>query len=157
MIRKLENGVSKITRLVLFLCCMDKGLCSDIMLDSYDCENSLLTNLVPTPCITGLKNESMVMEGFHLIYYSEQKQVRTGFRCTIHVKLETWYCGASSHIHLLDVPKTYMHILNKQECMDAYEEKRVKLFGIIYEVNLNETEIFENDEWDYFIGNYSRG
>ncbi len=53
MIRKSENGVLKMTRLVIFFCCMDKGLCSDIMLDSYDCENSLQTNLVPTPCITG--------------------------------------------------------------------------------------------------------
>ncbi|MCP4159384.1 MAG: hypothetical protein GY760_04885, partial [Deltaproteobacteria bacterium] len=110
-----------------------------ITLDAFDCNSEMVKTMVPSPCMSQLREDFSDSLNLHLIYEAGVRQVRKGLRCTIKIKMETYLCGTYSHLHLLDVPHSYYHFMKKQECEDAYENKRIDLFGKTYEIKVNET------------------
>ena len=135
--RKHDNSPANFARYV-FVINFIMG-CQGFNIDAFNCNSESEITMVPSPCMAPLRESFSDLTNLHLIYETSSKQVRKGIRCSVKVKLDSYLCGTYSHIHLLDIPRIYHHFLGKQECEDAYDNKRIDLFGKTYEIKINET------------------
>lgn len=105
-------------------------------LQGYDCDNPVDHVLVPSPCVkqTGRNSESRY-SGW--IAYRAQDTMVQGLRCNVEVRLQSYYCGSNSHVHLLETPTIRQVALSPEECNQVFKTKSINLYNRLYSVEPN--------------------
>ena len=109
---------------------------SQHVVEGYDCTKPLEHVLVPSPCVSqeGRQTESKY-SGW--IAYNAQDTIVKGLRCTVEVHLQPYYCGANSHVHLLETPIVKQVSLSPEECNNVYKTKSLNIYNRLYSVEPN--------------------
>ena len=101
-------------------------------LKAYDCQDPV-HELIPSPCLTQVTwDEGDSYEGW--VSYLPKDRIVSGIRCTVQISLQSYYCGTSSHIHLLDTPIVKKITLTPEECNQVYKTKSITMYNKIYAV-----------------------
>lgn len=125
----------------------------------YDCQVTTHHELVPSPCMKQVVGKySDRYDG--LVAYLTTDSIVTGYRCTANVYLQSYYCGTSSHVHILDVPQYEKISLKPAECYNIYKTGKIEIYGKLYSVKpdsgINQHGLMVNGSLSYgsSIGGY---
>ena len=118
----------------LVLICMSKQVSTkQHILEGYDCTKPTTHQLIPSPCLKQvIWNQEARYTGW--VAYHAKDRLVSGLRCTAKVSLQSYYCGTSSHIHLLDTPITEVITLTPSECNQVYKTRSITVYNKIYSV-----------------------
>lgn len=99
----------------------------------YDCDQPIDHKLVPSPCLKQVNWNSDAKYTGWVAYHTRDRIVQ-GIRCEAQVRLQSYYCGASSHIHLLETPIIKTIALKPEECNKVYNTKVINVYNRLYSV-----------------------
>ena len=102
----------------------------------YDCNKILNHQLVPSPCLRQVSEIGKDRYDGWVAYHTRERIV-SGLRCVTQVKLQSYYCGSSSHIHLLETPIVKTISLTPEECREVFKSKAITVYNKIYTVEPN--------------------
>ena len=131
--RKLSQD-ARYVRYIIFLSIL--GSVRSHSLIGYDCNKILNHQLVPSPCLRQVSEIGKDRYDGWVAYHTRERIV-SGLRCVTQVKLQSYYCGSSSHIHLLETPIVKTISLTPEECREVFKSKAITVYNKIYTVEPN--------------------
>ena len=131
--RKLSQD-ARYVRYIIFLSIL--GSVRSHSLIGYDCNKILNHQLVPSPCLRQVSEIGKDRYDGWVAYHTRE-QIVSGLRCVTQVKLQSYYCGSSSHIHLLETPIVKTISLTPEECREVFKSKAITVYNKIYTVEPN--------------------
>ena len=131
--RKLSQD-ARYVRCIIFLSIL--GSVRSHSLIGYDCNKILNHQLVPSPCLRQVSEIGKDRYDGWVAYHTRERIV-SGLRCVTQVKLQSYYCGSSSHIHLLETPIVKTISLTPEECREVFKSKAITVYNKIYTVEPN--------------------
>ena len=126
----------------------------------YDCNQILNHQLVPSPCLRQVTEVVKDRYDGWVAYHTRERIVQ-GLRCVTQVRLQSYYCGSSSHIHLLETPIVKTISLSPEECREVFKSKTITVYNKMYSVEpdtgLNYHGIIVNGSltYGYTLGIYN--
>jgi len=146
--------------ILVLLIQIDKAQSVEHTLTGYNCDHPTDHVLIPSPCLKVRNWDSNSQYSAWMAYKAKDRMIQ-GIRCVSELTLQSYYCGASSHIHLLDIPVKKVLALSPKECNQVYTSKEIKLYNRLYSVipntGMNHHGLMINGtlEYGYTLGVYN--
>ena len=102
----------------------------------YNCDQPTDHVMYPSPCLKVSNRDSNKVYSAWVTYQASNRMV-LGLRCITEVSLQSYYCGTSSHIHLLDTPMIEKIALTPTECNQVYKSRSINMYNRLYSVEPN--------------------
>ena len=129
-----KRSFARYIDVLIFLMCLDQSTAHQVL--GYDCDSPTDHVLVPSPCLKQVNwNTESRYTGW--VAYKAKDTIVQGIRCVTEVRLQSYYCGTSSHIHLLETPIVTKVTLTPEECNQVFKTKSIKLYNRLYSVEPN--------------------
>jgi hypothetical protein len=103
-------------------------------LAAYDCSKVSEAGLRSASCLH-LKQELVQTEEM-LGLMRTDFVMSEAVSCEARIRMEKWYCGTASHVHVLDVPHEAQLELSMEECRTTYHTGKYAFDGRYFSVNV---------------------
>jgi hypothetical protein len=104
------------------------------MLAAYDCSKVSEAGLRSASCLH-LRQELVQTEEM-LGLMKTDFLMSEAVSCEARIRMEKWYCGTASHVHVLDVPHEAQLELSMEECRTTYHTGKYAFDGRYFSVNV---------------------
>ena len=107
----------------------------DPRLAAYDCSQISAVELRSAAC---LHDRMEPVRSVELLGLAETDFILSeAISCEVRLKLERWFCGTASHVHVLDVPHETQVELSMDECRRVFHSGKYQHDGISFKVNID--------------------
>ena len=107
----------------------------DPRLAAYDCSQISNVELRSAAC---LHDRMEPVRSVELLGLAETDFILSeAISCEVRLKLERWFCGTASHVHVLDVPHEKQVELSMDECRRVFHSGKYQHDGISFKVNID--------------------
>lgn len=113
-------------------CCLVVGGLYAPQLAAYDCNKIEGVELRSAAC---LHSQVELVRSTEMIGLSETDYILSeAISCEARVKIEKWYCGTASHVHILDVPHERQVEIGIEECRSIFHSGKFQYDGSTFQI-----------------------